>query len=356
MSAKVYFAPLKESATIEEQCAAMQTVIKASGAAAVLSAGDLTGVKIHVGEKNNVTYIKPPVIREVVAWAKKCGAHPFMTETSTLYAGERDNAVRHIALANEHGFTFEAIGAPFICADGLLGNGEAEVEINGILNKSVKVARDAVAADSLLIISHPTGHMMAGIGAAIKNLGMGLASRQGKMRQHSDVKPLVKPESCKKCGRCIKWCPTKAITMNDAGAYIDQNVCYGCGECLTVCKFDAIKHSWEIDTDVMQQNMAEHAYGAVKDKAGKVFYFNVLVNMTKECDCLGEAQSKCMRDIGIMASSDPVALDQATLDITAKFAGKNLAVLSHETLNYKAQLIHAEKIGMGSMEYELVTI
>ncbi|MFA6075016.1 MAG: DUF362 domain-containing protein [Negativicutes bacterium] len=356
MKAKVFFVPLAENATIDEQCAAMRKIIPASGAAQVLAKGDLTGVKIHVGEKNNVTYIKPAVIREVVDFAKNCEAMPFLTETSTLYRGERDNAIKHITLANEHGFTFDAVGAPFICADGLLGNSEVEVEIDGVINKSVKVARDAVSADSLLIVSHPTGHMMAGIGAAIKNLGMGLASRQGKMRQHSDVKPVIIEESCKKCGRCVKWCPKDAIVMLESGARIDSVTCIGCGECLAVCKFNAIKHSWEVDTDLMQQNMAEHAYGAVKDKIGKVFYFNVLVNMTKECDCMGEAQHKCMRDIGIMASSDPVALDQATLDITAKFAGKNLAQLSHETLNYKAQLIHAEKIGMGSIEYELVEV
>jgi len=356
MKAKVFFTPLAENSTTVEQCAAMRKIIAGSGAAAVLSPDDLTGVKIHVGEKNNITYIQPAIIREVVELAKSCGAQPFLTETSTLYRGERENAVKHIVLAHEHGFTFEAVGAPFICADGLLGNSEIEVEINGILNKSVKVARDAVIADSLLIVSHPTGHMMAGLGAAIKNLGMGLASRQGKMRQHSDVKPLVIEKKCTKCGRCVKWCPKDAIAMTNTGAQIDSVRCIGCGECLAVCKFSAIKHSWEVDTDVMQQNMAEHALGAVKDKVGKVFYFNVLVNMTKECDCMGEAQHKCMSDIGIMASSDPVALDQATLDITAKATGKNLAELSHETVNYKAQLIHAEKIGMGSREYELVEI
>ena len=144
--------------------------------------------------------------------------------------------------------------------------------------------------------------------------------------------------------------------MTAAGARINQETCIGCGECLAVCKFSAIRHSWEVDTDVMQQNMAEHALGAVIDKVGKVFYFNVLVNMTKECDCMGEAQHKCMSDIGIMASSDPVAIDQATLDITAKTTGKNLAEIAHEAVNYKAQLIHAEKVGLGSMEYELVEI
>ncbi|MEI6287153.1 MAG: DUF362 domain-containing protein [Bacillota bacterium] len=356
MKAKVFFTPVSENATVEEQCVAMRKIIAGSKAAAVLSQDDLTGIKIHVGEKNNVTYIKPAIIREVVEFAKSCGAQPFLTETSTLYRGERENAVKHIILANEHGFTFEAVGAPFICADGLLGNSEIEVEINGILNKSVKVARDAVTADSLLIVSHPTGHMMAGIGAALKNLGMGLASRQGKMRQHSDVKPLVIETKCVKCGRCVKWCPKDAIAMTETCAKIDTVACIGCGECLAVCKFSAIKHSWEVDTDVMQQNMAEHALGAVIDKVGKVFYFNVLTNMTKECDCMGEAQHKCMSDIGIMASSDPVALDQATLDMTAKLSGKNLAEISHETVNYKAQLIHAAKIGMGSLEYELVEI
>ena len=358
MSSKVYFAKVSENSTIDEQCVAMRKLIKQSGAAAVLREGDITGVKVHIGEKNNVTYIRPAVVKEVVDLAIAAGAQPFLTETSTLYRGERENAVKHIALANAHGFTYEAIGAPFICADGLLGNSEIEVEINAVHNKTVKVARDAVTADSLLVISHPTGHMMAGIGAAVKNLGMGLASRQGKMRQHSNVKPLVKSKLCKKCNRCVKWCPKDAIAMTANGAFIDQETCIGCGECLAVCKFDAIKHSWEIDTDVMQEQMAEHALGSVIDKPGRVFYFNVLVSMTTECDCMGEAQQKCMRDIGIMGSTDPVALDQATLDITAKYnaKGENLAQFSHAKINANTQLIHAAAIGMGYLEYEIVAV
>jgi uncharacterized Fe-S center protein len=358
MSAKVYFIPFKDNVSVEEQVLAMAEIFDLSGAADVVSKNDFVAIKTHIGEERNTTHIKPPLIRKLVEKVNKLGGQPFLTETSTLYKGERENAVKHIMLAHLHGFGIENVGAPFIMADGLTGNSEYEVVINGEFNKTVKIAREIIAADALLVVSHPTGHMLTGIGACIKNLGMGFASRAGKMRQHSSIKPQIKT-NCKFCQKCQKWCPVNAVLEKDGKLSIDPKKCIGCGECLAVCKFNAIKYDFGQNAEVVQRNMAEYALGAVKDKKEKVFYFNVLVDMTKDCDCMSGPQPKLIGDVGILASNDPVAIDMATLDITTKAAnanGKTLAENSYSYHDATIQLKHAAKLGMGSLKYKLVEV
>lgn len=356
MSAKVYFIPVQDALPASEQAKAMAKIFDAAGAAQTIGRNDFVAIKIHVGEKKNTTHVKPELVKELVVKAKALGGQPFLTETSTLYKGERENAVKHILHAHSHGFGIENTGAPFIMSDGLAGNTEYEVEINGQLHQTVKVAREIVAADSLLVVSHPTGHPAAGLGACLKNIGMGLSSRMGKMRQHSAMMPEVASKACQFCQKCIKWCPQDAIIEQNGKAFIVAEKCIGCGECLAVCRFDAVKYDWNAESGFMQQSMAEHAYGAVIGKPGKCFYFNVLIDMTKDCDCFSVKQSKLIPDIGILASSDPVAVDKATLDLTAKAHGKTLAELSYAQLDAMVQISHAAKIGMGSLDYQLVTV
>lgn len=356
MAANVYFIPVTDSLPADEQAKVMAKIFEASGAAQVVGRNDFVAIKLHVGEKKNTTHVKPEVIRELVQQVKTLGGQPFLTETSTLYKGERENAVKHILHAHSHGFGIENVGAPFIMADGLAGNTETEVEINGELHKTVKVAREVLSSDCLLVVSHPTGHPAAGLGACIKNIGMGLASRMGKMRQHSAMLPEVNSKACQYCQKCIKWCPQDAIIEQGGKAFIITEKCIGCGECLAVCKFDAVKYDWNAESGYMQRSMAEHAYGCVIDKPGKCFYFNVLIDMTKDCDCFNTNQRKMIPDIGILASSDPVAIDKATLDLTAKAHGKTLAELAYAHHDAMIQINHAAKIGMGSLEYQLITI
>jgi len=356
MAAKVYFIRLADGSSIEQQAMAMRKIYDASGVSKVIAPKDFVAVKVHVGEKENTTHIKPELIRELVTKIKEQQAVPFLTETSTLYKGERENAVKHLLLAERHGFGIQKIGAPFIMADGLTGNTEHEVIINGELHEKVKVAREIMSADSLVVVSHPTGHMVAGMGACLKNIGMGLASRMGKMRQHSAMLPSVNTGKCTYCQKCIKWCPKDAIIEKAGKAWIVAEKCIGCGECLAVCRFDAVKYDWGAEPGYLQKSMAEHAYGVVKEKAGKCFYINVLVDMTKDCDCFGVDQPKLIPDIGILASIDPVAVDKATLDITADIHRQTLAELSYIKQNAMIQITHAAKIGMGSLEYELIEV
>lgn len=356
MPSKVYFLAVADGLPAEQQKLAMRKIYEAAGAEQVTAAKDFVAIKLHVGEKKNTTHIKPELIRELVEQVKAKGGLPFLTETSTLYKGERENAVKHVLHAHRHGFGIDQVGAPFIMADGLTGNSESEVTIHGELHETVKVAREVTAADAMLVVSHPTGHVAAGLGACIKNLGMGLASRMGKMRQHSSMSPEIMQDTCRFCQKCIEWCPENAIIAQDGKAYIQIDKCVGCGECLAVCRFDAVKYDWGAESGFMQRSMAEHAYGVVKNKKGKCFYFNVLIDMTKDCDCYNVNQKKLIPDIGILASDDPVAIDMATLDLTAKAHGKTLAELSYQHHDATVQIKHAAQVGMGSLEYELIMV
>jgi uncharacterized Fe-S center protein len=356
MSAKVYFIPFSDGLPPADQARAMGKIYAAAGADGVVAAKDFVAIKLHVGEKKNTTHVKPEIIKELVERVKEKGGVPFLTETSTLYKGERENAVKHLMHAHRHGFGIDNVGAPFIMADGLTGNTEYEVAIDGELHKSVKVAREVMSADALLVVSHPTGHVAAGFGACIKNLGMGLASRMGKLRQHSAMLPEIITDKCQYCQKCLKWCPREAIITREGKAYIMTDKCIGCGECLAMCRFDAVKYDWGAESGFMQRSMAEHALGAVAAKKGKSFFFNVLVDMTKDCDCYNVNQTKFIPDIGILASTDPVAVDKATLDLTAKAHGHTLAEMAYAKLNATIQIEHAAKIGLGSLEYDLIEV
>jgi uncharacterized Fe-S center protein len=356
ISKKVFFIPTEDGADPKTLASAVRKLFEESKGLRIISRGDLLAIKVHVGEKGNITHVRPEPVAEIVKMSKKAGALPFLTETSTLYKGERENAVKHILLAHAHGFGIDSVGAPFIMADGIVGNTETEVAIEGKIHDRVKVAREVILADALIAISHATGHIGTGLGGCIKNLGMGLTSRMGKMRQHSAIHPKVIEVNCQNCKKCIKWCPEGAIIERNGKSFIIEQKCIGCGECLAVCRFDAIQYNFGTESSTLQKNMAEHALGCTKGKEGKAFFFNFLINMTKDCDCLGTKQKKIVPDIGILASDDPVAIDKATLDLTEEFYGKDLARLSYPNIDPMIQIRHGEAIGLGSLNYELVKI
>ena len=206
------------------------------------------------------------------------------------------------------------------------------------------------------MFSHPTGHILAGIGAAIKNLGMGLSSRKGKLQQHSSIKPSIDKEKCTFCRECIKWCPVDAIIEVNGKAFIQNDICIGCGECLAVCKFHAVKFNWGVQSDDIQCRIAEYALGVMMSKKGRSLFINVLTDMTKECDCMSIKQKPIIGDIGILASIDPLAIDQATLDLTKQINSKSLGEISYPKLDANIQLEHAAKIGLGSRKYKLIEV
>ena len=321
-------------------------------------------IKSHFGEEGGTGFVPPDVIRAVVERVRDAGGRPFLTDTTTLYAGRRANAVDHAMLVHEHGFTIEATGAPFLPVDGLVGANETEVGIGGVHHETVAIAADAVRAGSAVVVTHVTGHLVAGLGATVKNVGMGLSSRRGKLRQHSAMRPEVAEAACIGCGECLPNCPTGAIALATAPAKgkakgerevarIDRAVCSGCGECLASCRQDAVRYDWKVDSKRLQEAMAEHALGFAKRMAGRVGYLTVAATITKVCDCLGKKARPICPDVGVLAGLDPVAIDQAALDLVRERAGRTLESMSYPKLDGGLQLAHAERIGLGSRAYRL---
>jgi len=356
MATKVFFIPAKSDENLDQIREKIDALWQAANFDCCFEAEDLIAIKIHFGEKGNVTHIPAKFWTSIIAKLNQKGCKPFFTDTCVLYRSQRSDAVNHLRLAEKHGFSLAETGAPVIIADGLRGRNEIEVRIDGEIFSEVAIATEAVVANGMIVATHVTGHIACGIGGAVKNLGMGLASRKGKLRQHSSVKPWIDGPSCTGCGQCILWCPEDAIFMNGDVAVINEEICIGCGECLTVCHFGAVRYNWKTSSDELQKKMAEHALGAIANKKDKTCFFNVVMNVTKDCDCMGTKQKPIVPDIGILASFDPVAIDKASLDLIEEFAGKSLAQLSYPSLNPLIQLEHGAKIGMGNLEYELVKI
>jgi uncharacterized protein len=319
-----------------------------------ISRNDFTAIKSHFGESKSPGFVKPVFLKLFGDIVKEMDALPFLTETSTLYKGNRSDAVTHTSHAIEQGFTYDNTGLPIIMADGLLGDEEIEVDINGKFYDKINVASQIVKAQSMILVSHFTGHIVAGFGAALKNLGMGCVSKKGKMEQHSTSKPKVKKKNCTKCGLCIEWCPVDAITMNEESAKINKEICIGCGQCLTVCRFDAVAHNWKAANEDLQKKIVEHAWGVFNSKKDKLICINFLINISKDCDCMTN-YSKMSPDIGILISKNPVAIDAASIDLIEKANGKSISELSYD-IPYKVQIDYAEEIGFADSAYKLVIV
>ena len=333
-------------------------LFRAGGFAHCFRERDFTAVKVHIGEEGNTTYIKASCLKGLVEELLALKTKPFLTDTSTLYVGRRHNAVDHAILASQHGFSCEGLGIPFLAPDGLLGTSEAAVRIDGELSKEVLIATDIVRCQSILSVAHFTGHMVSGMGATIKTLGMGCASRKGKMRQHSALRPTVKRSACVACGECVQRCPEKAIALDRGKAHIDPDQCIGCAECVAVCRFGAVEWDWRQESEVLQKAMAEHALGVVKGKEGRVAFFNFVLSVTPDCDCFDTPDMpRIIQDIGILASEDPVAVDKAAMDMVEQQAGTTMGKLIRKPkLDAWHQIRHAARIGLGSTDYDLVVL
>lgn len=349
---KVYFLKSENNDTDELLAERLKTLIAKEGIFNFIEEKDMVAVKTHFGESEKSGYPRPVILKKLGEVVREKKALPFMTETSTLYKGNRDNAVIHIEHALKQGFGFENTGMSIIMADGLYGDEETDVAVSGKLYSSVKIASQIVKSQSFVCVSHFTGHLIAGFGAAIKNMGMGCASRKGKMIQHSTAKPKIIPEVCTKCGQCVIWCPAEALSMGTDSAVIDSGKCIGCGECLAVCRFDAVKYNWGATFEELQKKIVEHAFGVYNATGGKGVYINILTRISKDCDCMPKYENIC-GDIGVLVSRDPVAVDAASLDLVEKFSGKNLSDMAYD-IPYRYQIDYAREIGFGSPEYELV--
>ncbi|WKZ15743.1 MAG: DUF362 domain-containing protein [Candidatus Jettenia caeni] len=354
MKSKVYFMKTEHGEDVSSHAQKISRLFDFAGFKDAIDKNDMVAVKTSFGEKGNIGHLKPPIVKAVVDKVKEYRGKPFLIETNTLYTGSRANAVDHISHAYEHGFRYENIGAPILIGDGLWGEHDVQVEINQKLCKYAYVAGIARAANVIISIAHVTGHMMAGMGATLKNIGMGLSSRGGKLAQHSGVIPQILKKRCSTCGVCGRWCPVGAIKMGERYAIIDPRICVGCGECLAVCQFDAVEISWDESTVNLQKKVAEYCLAILKGKTGKTVFFNFLTHITRHCDCMDTAYDPEIADIGIMASCDPVAIEKATTDIIQERMGTDFFKDAWPDIDYTIQIRYAQEIGLGSMEYELV--
>ena len=221
----VFFVPVSDGEDPYSIAKKVKYLYDHSNAGGQFKKGDYIAVKTHFGESTNTTHIKPRIVKVIIDKLKQAGTLPFLTETSTLYRGKRSNALDHTALAVEHGFGFDKMGVPLIMADGIFGDDEKPVEIKGKHFNVVNIAAQIAKVQGVMVISHFTGHMGAGFGGAIKNIGMGLASRRGKLKQHSTISPRIDAGACTACGVCLEWCPKDTISMVDGKAFIHSENC-----------------------------------------------------------------------------------------------------------------------------------
>jgi uncharacterized Fe-S center protein len=262
------------------------------------------------------------------------------------------------------------VNAPLIIADGLNGKDFIQAPVNLKHCKDVKIGSAVALADALIAVTHFKAHEVAGFGGAIKNVGMGCGSRGGKQVMHSDLLPRIKEEKCKGCGKCNQWCPTGAIAVGETKkAAIDKNICIGCGECTVTCPHRAISINWRSDMEYgMQEKMVEYAAGVLSAKKGKCGFINFLNNISPDCDCYGFTDAPVVRDIGILASLDPIAIDQACIDLVNREKGlpgtklegnedtEDKFAAIHPGIDWRRQLAYGEEIGLGSRKYELIKL
>ena len=373
MTSKVFFANLRSRSAKESKSMKVQKLFEKAGFSKAIAKEDLVAVKLHFGEEGGDTFLNPVLVRQVVDKVKEYGGKPFLTDTNTLYSGSRHNGVDHLRTAYSHGFVPEVVGAPVIIADGLMGDNRIDVSLDGKGKyfEKAHIAGDVVRADGMMVLSHFKGHGMAGFGGAIKNLAMGCAPAAGKKDQHF-TRIMVDETKCIACGACIKVCPVKALsfieTEKGKKASSDPAICIGCGECITVCPVSALEMDWEEAGREFLERMSEYAWAAVKDKPGKVVYINFLMNITPDCDCVPWSDAPIVPDIGILASWDPIALDQACYDLVTAQEGFHNSLLECNhgkgedkftalgRVDGRFQINHGEELGMGSRQYELIEI
>lgn len=353
----------------------LKRLIKATGIGDIDMDGKFVAVKMHFGELGNLSFLRPNYARAIVDVVKELGGVPFLTDCNTLYPGSRKNAIEHLYCAWENGFTPMTVGCPVIIGDGLKGTDDIEVPVEGgeYIDKAM-IGRAVMDADIFISLSHFKGHETTGFGGAIKNIGMGCGSRAGKKAQHMNGQPEIDPELCRGCRACLRECANDGLSFDESTRKMSINTqkCVGCGRCIGACNFDAIAFANYAATKDLNCRMAEYTKAVIQNRPN--FHVSLIVDVSPNCDCHAENDAPILPNIGMFASFDPLALDQACVDACLKatpLPNSQLAEamekedfcdhhdhFENTTPNseYKTCLAHAEKIGLGTRDYEIVVV
>ena len=367
---KVYFTDMRthNRTSLPEK---LKKLIRMAGIGDIDFDSRFAAIKIHFGEAGNLAFLRPNYAKAVADTVKELGGIPFLTDCNTLYAGTRKHALEHMDTAAENGFSYESTGCRIIIGDGLKGTDDVAVPVvGGELIKEAKIGRAVMDADILISLNHFKGHECTGFGGALKNIGMGCGSRAGKMEQHNSGKPQVNAKKCRGCHMCLKECAHSAILFADGKAMIDHGKCVGCGRCIGACNFDAIRPTNSSANADLCKKMAEYAKAVVDGRP--CFHINIATDISPYCDCHGENDAPILPNIGIFASFDPVAIDQACADMCNAQKPMPNSVLgdlaqydplkddaftsTFPTTDWRVTLEHAEKLGIGTREYELIVM
>ncbi len=364
MKPTVYFADFR--ASDEENLQQKFTrLLKTAGLGSIDLENRFVAIKTHFGEEGCLGYLRPNWAKTVVDFVKERGGRPFLTDANTLYVGRRKDALEHLELAWEHGFSPFAVGCPVIIADGLRGTDDVAVPVpDGKYVKEAFIARAIMDADVIISLNHFKCHEMTGIGGALKNLGMGCGSRAGKKAMHSSVHPEVDTSLCVGCARCTRECAHGACTLGkNRKAKIDPGRCVGCGRCIGACSRDAISSDFGGPCTALQGKIAEYAAAVLRGR--DAFHISFIRDVSPECDCHGMNDFPLVPDLGMAASFDPVALDQACADLcnaSPVLPGccldgvdtqGDVFTAMHPDSRWREAIAEGERMGLGSHDYRL---
>ena len=373
--AKVYFTDFRTPYGGDTMPGKLKKLIRKAGIAQLNLEGQFVAIKIHFGELGNVSYLRPNDSRAVVDVLKELGGKPFLTDCNTLYPGSRKNALEHLYCAWENGFTPLTVGCPILIGDGLKGTDDIEVPVRGgEYVKNAKIGRAVMDADVIISMTHFKGHEATGFGGALKNLGMGCGSRAGKKEQHNNGKAYVQQEICRGCRRCLRECANDGLVFDPETRkmHVDKEHCVGCGRCVGACNFDAIDFEDPNSNQMLNYRIAEYAKAVVDGRPQ--FHISMVMDISPNCDCHEENDAPILPDVGMFASFDPLALDQACVDACMKCEplpnsqlGEHMRdphfVDHHDHFTnstpeseWQSCLSHAEKIGLGTRDYELIRL
>ena len=370
---KVFFTDFRTKAHGDGLPTKLRKLILKAGLADIDMDGKFVAIKMHFGELGNISYLRPNYARAVVEAVKSLGGKPFLTDCNTMYPGSRKNAIEHLYCAWENGFTPLTVGCPIIIGDGLKGTDDVDVPVvGGEYVKSAKIGRAVMDADIFISLNHFKGHEMTGFGGAIKNIGMGCGSRAGKTDQHSGGQPRISEKRCRGCMKCLAQCANNGLYFDADTRKMKVNTdnCVGCGRCLGACNFDAISFENEQAPELLNRRMAEYAKAVVDGRPN--FHISLVLDISPNCDCHSENDAPILPNIGMFASADPLALDQACVDAclaATPMPGSQLYDHMHSPdfhdhhdhfknstpeSEWRSCLEHAEKIGLGTRQYELI--